>query len=155
MIMKRDMNLIRDLLFQIEKGSVEQTSTDLDPPEGISPEEVVYHIEILRGSHLINFSSQSKGINGSIFTELSLTWEGHEFLDSIRSNSVWNTVKKRLKHLGGTATLEIIKELAVKITKTQFFFESCFREAEAILSSLHGESARRLNLTDSKPTVLR
>lgn len=118
--MKRNMDLVRDLLFQIERGPPEQSSMDLDPPEGSSPEEVTHHIEILRESRLVNFTSQSKGTNGSIFTELSLTWEGHEFLDSIRSNSVWNTVKSRLKHLGGSSTLGIIKELAVQIAKTQF-----------------------------------
>ena len=116
--MKRNLDLVRDLLLQIEKRT-KPASIDLDPPEGSSPEEVEYHIEILKGSNLINFSHQAKGVNGSIFTNLSLTWEGHEFLDSIRSNAVWRVVQERIKHLGGTA-LEIVKELAIQVAKSQF-----------------------------------
>ena len=46
----------------------------------------------------------------------SLTWEGHEYLDAVRSPKVWKEVKKRLSQVGGTAAIATIKALAGSVT---------------------------------------
>jgi len=48
---------------------------------------------------------------GSYFIK-GITWYGHEFLDSIRDEGVWNHTKKALKPFG-SASFEIVKNVAV------------------------------------------
>ncbi|WP_423791593.1 DUF2513 domain-containing protein [Mitsuokella jalaludinii] len=48
-----------------------------------------------------------------------ITFAGYDYLDSIRSDSVWNEVKKRVASVGGSVSLEIVKELGVTLLKTQ------------------------------------
>ena len=46
-----------------------------------------------------------------------LTWEGHEFLDSIRDDTVWKEVRGRLEKIGGQATIAVVKALAGSVAK--------------------------------------
>lgn len=52
--------------------------------------EYSYHTELLIESGLI-YGEMSKTISASAndFMVSRLTWEGHEFIDSIRSDKVW------------------------------------------------------------------
>ena len=108
--MKRDMNLIRELLFQLESdqgGKVRR----LQAPEGCSPEQVNYHATLMLQAGLIE-GKRTVAFSGVTFRDLSLTWTGHEFLDAIRPPLVWERVQERLAHLGG-ATLAVVKDLAI------------------------------------------
>jgi len=40
-----------------------------------------------------------------------LTWEGHEFLDDIRDQGIWNKTKERLKDIP-SASIPVIVEIA-------------------------------------------
>jgi hypothetical protein len=44
-----------------------------------------------------------------------LTYAGHEFLDSARSDTVWNKAKEKLLSTSGTITLEALKVLLPKM----------------------------------------
>ena len=46
-----------------------------------------------------------------------LTWEGHEYLDSVRDPKVWAKVTGKLKEVGGTASIDIVKALAIGFAK--------------------------------------
>lgn len=39
--------------------------------------------------------------NINITRIIGLTWKGHEFLDNIRDNTVWNAVKEKASKFGG------------------------------------------------------
>jgi hypothetical protein len=41
-----------------------------------------------------------------------LTWEGHEFLDNIRNDSVWSSTKKRVGDLVGSVSISVIAAVA-------------------------------------------
>jgi hypothetical protein len=43
--------------------------------------------------------------------------QGHDFLDTIRSESVWRETKRRLGEKGITASVEVIKSLAESVAK--------------------------------------
>ena len=45
-----------------------------------------------------------------------LTWEGHEFLDAIRSDTVWNKTKKIFTEQGVSMTFELVKTVAKEAT---------------------------------------
>ncbi|WP_197529076.1 DUF2513 domain-containing protein [Aeoliella mucimassa] len=52
-----------------------------------------------------------------------MTWAGHDFLDSIRSNEVWNDTKKSIANAGVGVTLAIITELAKTCIKQKLGLE--------------------------------
>ncbi len=111
--MKRDMDLIREILFQLERAG-ERTHL-LKSPEGYSPNETSYHARLLLEAGLIE-SRRVASFDATAYRDLRLTWQGHELLDTIRSPAVWDEVRKRLRHFGGAA-LTIVKALAVEEAK--------------------------------------
>jgi len=46
-----------------------------------------------------------------------ITHEGHDFLQSIEDDTVWVRTKERLKNVGGTAALSVVKSIAVEVSK--------------------------------------
>lgn len=112
--MKRNMDLVRQILLEIEKRS--------DPGEiahvqlvGFDEEEISYHIQLLDDGGLLkgtDFSTRTVDWMAG-----PLTWEGHDYLDAIRSDTIWKKVKIHLKDHGLSYTFEIVKALAVKFGK--------------------------------------
>lgn len=49
-----------------------------------------------------------------------LTMQGHEYLETIRSNKAFDYVLDKINEIGGGATIEIIKALALKFLKDRF-----------------------------------
>ncbi len=46
-----------------------------------------------------------------------LTYQGHEFLDSIRHKDIFDKIKETAKENGGSFTLELVKELGMSYLK--------------------------------------
>ena len=114
--MKLDMELVRRILLLIE----EQEDDVFNIPEDVDLNVVKYHLNLLKNKGYINVSIFYADNIPYFINNCSLTWEGHEFLDSIRNDTVWNKVMDTLKQQGGSITLEIIKSLAVKISESFF-----------------------------------
>ncbi len=112
--MKRDMNLIREVLFQLESATAGKTH-HLQAPEGYSGEQVACHATLLLEAGLIE-GRRVRAFSGSTFRDLRLTWEGHDFLDAVRPPAAWERVEERLTHLGGAA-LALVKALAIEEDK--------------------------------------
>ena len=51
------------------------------------------------------------------FVTRRLTWEGHELRDLLKNDNVWQRVKATIAEKGGGASIEIVKELAMRISK--------------------------------------
>lgn len=87
--------------------------------DGYHYDLVSYHIYIMYEAGLINGEPiRSKG--GRIYDVLPfrLTWEGREFLDSIRGGR-WEKITSIIKEKGGDFTFEVIKKIAFKIAENQ------------------------------------
>lgn len=111
--MQRNMDLVRQILIETEKRSVNSADYDVKI-EGYSSEEIRYHVKIMHQAGLVEAVDRSHH-GGLIWEPTSLTWEGHEFLDNIRNETVWAKTKSIVKDKGGSASLEIIKALVVKV----------------------------------------
>ncbi|MFN3171862.1 MAG: DUF2513 domain-containing protein [Hyphomicrobiales bacterium] len=110
--MKRDLDLIREILLKVESFEPERLSDiqtfEPDSFSGNSAQNV-YHLNLLIGCGFVEeFGSrtlaQSIGVKG-------MSMAGHDFLDSIREPSIWQATKARLSAAGGW-TLELVAAVA-------------------------------------------
>lgn len=110
--MKRDMELCRKILFTIEEKYVDSALYNLEI-EGYTPEQVSYNAGLLHEAGLISsYAVQNADNHLYMFGVGHLTWEGHDFLDKIREDTVWNKTKSVIKDKVLPMTLDVIKEVA-------------------------------------------
>ncbi len=119
--MKRDMDLLRELLLKLESFPKEPGAIygfAGDGPEvavdGASPDQIIYHLELLSEAGFI----ESPGLAGREILFKRLTWSGHDFLDSVRDPKVWAKTKQGVGAAGGF-TIDLLKDLAKGFMKKQ------------------------------------
>lgn len=106
--MRRDWDLVRRILLALEES--EGGNLTPDRVTGFDQDTVCYHMEIMRQAGLID----ARVIQGACVA-LSLTWKGHEFLDGIRKDMVWNKVKARAREAGIGLTTDVVVAPAKKV----------------------------------------
>lgn len=110
--MKRDMELCRKILFAIEEKYIESPIYGL-AVEGYTKAQVAYHCNILHDAGLISdYDAHFVGDRLFDFAVGSLTWEGHELLDKIRQDTVWNKTKDAITQKGLPMALDVVKEIS-------------------------------------------
>jgi len=114
--MKRDMDLVRKILLNIESQESQRYQGDVEI-EGYSKEVVNYHLLLLVEAGLITAVDASSQA-GFYFIPDRLTWEGHEFIEAARNDTVWNQAKEQMAIVGGFV-YELAKPLLIEILKQQ------------------------------------
>lgn len=111
--MKRNWETIRELLSKVEECTAPTDTVRLNSFPSERAAEISYHMSLLIEAGLVN-GQESKTIGPAIkdFIAQRLTWEGHEFLDAIRSDTVWQKTKKRFVEQGISMTFELVKAVA-------------------------------------------
>jgi len=114
--MKRDMDLVRAILLKLEEQEGAQLIPFL-PVKGYSPEMVAEHCEMMHGYGLIKSFTAEKAWGGEIASWAAggLTWEGYDYLDKIRDDSVWNKTKETIKTKGLPLIFDTIKSVSTAI----------------------------------------
>jgi hypothetical protein len=110
------MDIIRRLLFLLEE---QDDNKELKIPEELNRNGAVYHLNLLEQAGYTKNKILYADDN-PMWIYSSITWDGHEFLDSIRNETVWTKVKDIVKEKGGGISMEVLKTLAVKISETLF-----------------------------------
>ena len=78
--------------------------------EGYSMEEVAYHCAILyEGGYIHAYKGEYVSNQLYMFTVARLTWKGHDLLDKIREDTVWNKAREVIKEKALPNILEVIK----------------------------------------------
>jgi hypothetical protein len=87
--MKRDWDLIRQILLAVEAADANDRISDNDI-DGCTPENFHHNAILLTEAGFVHAM-----ILQNLETTLieSLTWEGHEFLDAIRDDASWEHIK--------------------------------------------------------------
>ena len=116
--MKRDMDLVRQILLDIEESDEWRPSAL--PIEGVDDEVVSYHVQLLAQAGLIE-AIEKTTLSTLLWHPKTLTWEGHEFLDAARDNTRWNNAKKQALEIGGTLTFEALKLTLGRIVRGEVF----------------------------------
>src|SRR5688572_21181749 len=103
--MQRDMDLIREILFEIEANDSIPSFDDKD-------DQYLQHVLLLNEAGLIDGITVSVCDRGELYPQVlnrpRLTWKGHEFLDSARNDTVWNSTKAKIKAALGSAGFQVV-----------------------------------------------
>jgi hypothetical protein len=103
--MKRDMDLVRDVLFFYEEAK------PVDE-EKYSNEQIHEHILLLRDAGFIVTESFYPPEGGALRYRDRLSWEGHEFIARIRENEIWNTIRSEFQNASFETIINVSKQLA-------------------------------------------
>ena len=117
--LKRDLNLIREVLLVAEAAKPEQhvALEDFEDSHSDRLEEISEHVQLLdRVGFLDATISRALDSNGPrTFSINRIEWAGYDYLDAVRDPGIWAKTEQQLKKVGGSATLEVVKAVAVKI----------------------------------------
>jgi hypothetical protein len=113
--MKRDMDLIRDLMKHIEDDpQLDGTRwTPITDPKQLgiarhSMDEVAYCLRTLIEEGLVEGEMSADAIP----TIARLTWDGHEFLANIKDDTVWAKTKDHALGVVQSASLSVLVNIA-------------------------------------------
>lgn len=113
--MKRNWDTIRDILGRLEDNDNETITLSHFPNDQHA--EVSYHMELLIEAGIVNGQmSDEFGSEPVNFFVSRLSWDGHEFLDSIKNDTVWEKTKKTFFSKGVSMTFDLIKTVASEIS---------------------------------------
>lgn len=115
---QRDIDLIRDILLAVEASDDYDGATALTPCAGdlglhCSEKVLQYHLALLVSAGLLN----GKSLGDCPVIVWSISWSGHEYLDSVRDAGVWADTKRRIVSISAGATLETIKIVAESVLR--------------------------------------
>lgn len=114
--MKREMDLCREILLAIEESDNEPLGwINISFPER-SDQEVSYHVMLLAQADLITAKDLST-ISGFHYAPTSLTWQGHEFLDAARSETLWKKAKAIVTDKAGSLSFDVLKGVLIEMGK--------------------------------------
>lgn len=119
--MKRDWELIRKILIKLESQGDPKCMLDAEEVKGYDVGTVSYHMDLLGQAGLIGVIDAST--NEMHFIAKSMTWDGHEFLDKIRQDTMWNKIKGTLREKGIELSIDAIKFGAKMVIKNSFGVE--------------------------------
>ena len=93
--MKRDLDLIREILLGIEANHTNKTTIAAEvglnfKVEGHSDEEVAYHLILLIDAGYV--LGQKTSMQNMVMVK-GLTMTGHDYLDSVRDPEIWRKTK--------------------------------------------------------------
>jgi hypothetical protein len=114
--MKRDMSLTRALSLKLEtlnenpfRPLLIRGATPELAIEGASADQIDYHLRLLREKRLTE-PLEGGTMDGGVYFR-QLTWDCHDFLDSIRDEAIWRKTRGAAEEVGGW-TFDLIKDLA-------------------------------------------
>lgn len=114
--MKRDWDTIREILTRLEEVTAEEGCLRLSSFPVDRAADISYHLELLLEAGLVKGEMLGEfGGGPDDFIVLRLTWQGHEFLDAIRSDTVWQKTKKSFVSGGLSMTFDLVKSVAADI----------------------------------------
>lgn len=108
--MKRNMDLVRDILLALEEyeHGIFEGSLNI---EGYTSEQVAYHVYLLgKAGLLVAMDTTDDQSLSPEAIPRNLTWQGHEFIENSRDPSIWEQSKLVINKAGG-ASLAIWSEV--------------------------------------------
>jgi hypothetical protein len=116
--MRRDMALIREIMFKLEAWPMDMGDALVMTPEvlqaGIPDRdlaEINHHMDLIHAAGFIDDGGHPESGPMFGFVFMGLTMSGHDFLDTVRSPDVWKRTQSVAAKVG-TVSLAIFVEIA-------------------------------------------
>lgn len=123
--MKRDLDLIRTILLAVQNALSEDVTwpelrkavLEVEPPHKPPWEEahLLEHVRLLVEAKFIEARFDEYYGETGDFSQIRLTWEGHEFIANARNDQVWREVKAKGRDLSFAALKGILVEAVKKL----------------------------------------
>ncbi|ORE90523.1 hypothetical protein ATO13_22496 [Stappia sp. 22II-S9-Z10] len=112
--MKRDMDLIREILLHVEASETLHMTAFQLPGHGDEAvtEHAILCIEkgLLEGRPILTMNSREVLVG-------RLTWEGHDFLAAIRDETVWTRLKSSISQPLTSLPFDVIKSVGASLVQ--------------------------------------
>jgi hypothetical protein len=116
--MKRDWDLIKTILLKMEDLGDTSSVLRAEQVPGYDRENVSFHFQLLHQAELI-VAECSRTVGGPLSCHgCHITWQGYEFLDTIRCDTIWNRIKKTAREKGLDLSFSAIKAIGSEILKS-------------------------------------
>lgn len=113
--MKLDLELVRKILMECENSPHGYAEKNVPEIEGFSEEEVLHHIFLMDEAGLVKAVSTTHLGSESPEARLGfMTWEGHEFLENSKNETLWQKIKSLGCNLSFGATSSLLNKIVVK-----------------------------------------
>lgn len=117
--MRLNHEFVRSLLLYVEENPENSSRREGELLEfakkhSISKDNLIYTIQRLDEAGYIKSSIQYASNKVYWFAISSITWSGHEFLDTIRDPKIWRDTKEKTSKLA-SVSLNILSEVASSI----------------------------------------
>ncbi len=115
--MKRDIDLVRDILIAME-ANAHGFFAQMPAIAGRSDEEIGYHAHLMSQAGLIT-AADATSLDGASPSAipLSITWAGHDFIDAARDDTIWNKSRSGVLSSRLSFTFDLLKEVLVSAAK--------------------------------------
>jgi hypothetical protein len=112
--MKRDMDLVRKILMACSDHEHGRAPANLQIA-GYSEEEIGYHAYIMNEAGLVRATDiTNMGSPSPAAFIVSLTWDGHDFLEASRNEGLWSKAKQAAGSTGGMV-LGVLKSVLIDL----------------------------------------
>ena len=118
--MRRENELIRALMLHLETAN--RVVTAKHSVDGYTADQISYHLaqiiesDLAVGDVRYSIGNQDPTIPIGVMVT-RLTPSGHEFIESIRNDTVWKKVKSKSAEVGGDISISLLKELGTQFTR--------------------------------------
>lgn len=121
--MKRDMDLIRYLLFYFEeKDDFAHVKSDDIEISGYDAKLVAYHVYLMCEAGLLSCERITSSTTPDRLIDalpFRLTWDGHEFLDAARSDRLWSRAKIAVQEQGLATGFALLQAMLIALAKSE------------------------------------
>ena len=116
--MKRDMDLVRQILFEIERLCPSEAGRlETIEIENYDRFTIYYHLALLKEAGLVEVEEVKTMNMQNEFYPTRLTWEGHDFLDAARNDTLWKKAKAFMAEKGVGVSFDVLKGVLVLLAK--------------------------------------
>ncbi|MDD8023056.1 MAG: DUF2513 domain-containing protein [Paracoccaceae bacterium] len=112
---KRDLNRIRDILLHLE-GQESDDGYVWTRGDEFYVASDDYQFTLMTQAGILS-DDEYRTMATIVPDRVMITFQGHDYLDAIRDQGVWEKTKAAVAETGGNATLEIVKALALGLLK--------------------------------------
>ncbi|WP_156307151.1 DUF2513 domain-containing protein [Sphingobacterium endophyticum] len=105
--MKLDLELCRKILKVIQEADYEDYYEGAIEIPGYTQKEIFYQIQKMSEAGYVGYEAPTGHMDECFSIDIS--FKGHEFLNEMLNDNIWNATTELIKKKGGVLTFEIVK----------------------------------------------